>query len=50
MCRIPKAVFLAASCVLLQGCFSMDVAVKLNPDGSGTVVEKTTLQKQFLNE
>ena len=30
--------------------WSYDVTVKLNPDGSGTLVERTMMQKQFLDQ
>jgi hypothetical protein len=33
--QIPTAVVLATACVFFQGCFSIDVTVKLNADGSG---------------
>jgi hypothetical protein len=50
MRRIPTAAVLATACVFFQGCFSIDVTVKLNADGSGMLVERTMLQKQFLEQ
>jgi len=50
MRSIPAALILATACIFFQGCFSIDVTVKLNPDGSGTLVERMLLQKQFLEQ
>jgi hypothetical protein len=50
MRRVSIAVALVTACLLFQGCFSIDVTVRLDPDGSGTLVERTQMQKQFLEQ
>jgi hypothetical protein len=50
MRRMLAAVAVSCLCVFFQACISVDLTVKLNPDGSGTLVEKMMLQKQFIEQ
>ncbi len=47
MNHLPRMLF-ALALLLLAGCFQVDTVVRVNPDGSGTVVETMMLSKKML--
>ncbi len=50
MSRFLNMMTISMAGLLFSGCFSADVTVKLNPDGSGVLVERTMLNKQLLEQ
>ncbi len=50
MSRFLNVVTIAAAGWLFSGCFSAEVTVKLNPDGSGMLIERTMLNRQLLEQ
>ncbi len=48
MNHLPRIFFALALLLLLAGCFQVDTVVRVNPDGSGTVVETMMLSKKMI--
>lgn len=48
--RFLRTALLAASVPMLAGCFSFDLAIRVKPDGSGTLVETVAMNTEWLSQ
>lgn len=46
--RVLRIALLAASLPMLAGCFSFDLAIRVKPDGSGTLVETMAMNTEWI--